>query len=214
MSTQEQWAARFTRAIAAEIRRHREQRGWSAQKLADECAALGLPTQRSTLADLENGRRATLGIAELVVIGRALGVPPLQLLYPVGYEAAAEVLPGVTRDPFRCARWFAGETPFPGERDEGYLMEISGDWNAASGNPIVLYRSNEQALYAEGDALRRARQLDEQAVTGGEGQRDAFTAAAASLRQSADSLRVAREGTRKRAEQLGLLPPRKAAGEG
>ena len=41
-------------------------------------------------------------------------------------------------------------------------MEISGDWNAASGNAIALYRSNEQALYAEGDALRRARQLDEQ----------------------------------------------------
>lgn len=208
--TPEEWAARYTRSVAAEIRRHRKARGWSAQKLADQCQALGLPIPRYTISDLENGRRTALGVAELAVIGYALGVPPLLLMYPAGYEEETEVLPGVTRPPFRCARWFAGETPFPGDDDEDYLASISTDWLDASGSPLGLYRANERVLLEEAETLRRAGQMELQvAVTNGP-EPSPFATAAAALRQAAESYRAAREGLRRKAEQLGLLPPRDA----
>jgi transcriptional regulator with XRE-family HTH domain len=214
VNPQETWPTRFTRAAATEIQRHRKMRGWSAQKLSDECAVYGLDMPRSTLADLENGRRASLGVAELVIIAKALDVPPLQLLFPVGYAAESELLPGEERGAFRSAMWFSGEGPFPGIGDDAYLVEITSDWIDANGGPLSLYRAYDRALDSEMNALRRARQMDERAATGDELQREAFSAAAAALRQTAEQSRAGRESVRREAERLGLRPPGQAgAGE-
>lgn len=211
MSPQEQWPTRFTRAVAAEILRHRKSRGWSARKLADECAALGHDIGRSTLADLENGRRASLGITELVIIARALDVPPLQLLFPAGYTTESEPLPGETRGTWRCAAWFSGESPFPADaHDDNYLIAITGDWNHATSNPLALYRAHDRALEAEMGALRRARQMDERAAAGDTLQREAYATAAAALRQAAEEYRAGRESIHREAERLGLVPPGQA----
>jgi transcriptional regulator with XRE-family HTH domain len=95
--------------MADEIRRHREARGLSAQQLADRCAELGLEISRSTLADLENDRRVTLSVAELLVFGRALQVPALLLLFPLGQAEEVESLPGVQEDTWTAAKRFIGE---------------------------------------------------------------------------------------------------------
>src|SRR5215475_5762966 len=92
MSTQTQWAARVTRSIAGEIRQRRKARGMSAEDLAAACSDLGMPIPRSTLADLENGRRASISVAEWLAIAAALDVPPVMLLCPVGTAETAEVL--------------------------------------------------------------------------------------------------------------------------
>lgn len=207
MNPHEQWPARLTVAVAAEIQRHRKRRGWSAQKLSDECAAGGLQMPRSTLADLENGRRAGLSVAELLVIARALDVPPLLLLFPVGREAGTEVLPGVVRPPFRAAAWFSGECPFPGEDDDDYVISIAADWNVATGNPLAIYRLHDRETAEEMTALRRAGQFDERAAAAGGDDREAFAAAAVALRQAAEGHRAARENIRRQALALGILPP-------
>lgn len=108
-----QWAARFTRSVADEIQRHRKQRGWSAQKLADECAALGLDISRAVLANLESGRRAILDVAELLVIARALGVAPAELLAMHGQDGPVEIAPGTLMTPEQAAAWLCGSIEPP-----------------------------------------------------------------------------------------------------
>lgn len=81
----------------------------SAQRLAERCEALGLPVKRSTIANLESGRRDTLTLTELVVLARALDVPPILLIYPVGYAETVEALPGQEVPPWTAAKWFTGE---------------------------------------------------------------------------------------------------------
>ena len=95
--------------IAREVRRYRQERGMSAQQLADKTAELGMPIPRSVLANFENGRRPTISAAEVVVLAAALDVSPAELMCPVGYDKQLEMLPGRMMDPRTTARWFSGE---------------------------------------------------------------------------------------------------------
>lgn len=109
------WPKRLTTVIAGQVQRIRGERRMSAQQLADATAELGHPVARSVIANLESGRRDTVSIAELVVLARALRVPPLLLVFPIGSEPTVEVLPGVQVPTWPAALWFTGEGSFPGE---------------------------------------------------------------------------------------------------
>jgi transcriptional regulator with XRE-family HTH domain len=80
VTTQEDWPSRLTQHIAAQIHYRRKQRKWSARQLSEECATLGLNVPRSTLAKIESGRRASISVAELLVIAQALEIGPAALL--------------------------------------------------------------------------------------------------------------------------------------
>lgn len=81
----------------------------SAQQLADECARLGhTGIQRTVISNLENGRRRDVSVADVLVLAEALGVAPAALVFPAGYAAKAEYLPGRTSAPLEAADWFAG----------------------------------------------------------------------------------------------------------
>ncbi|MEV6175287.1 helix-turn-helix transcriptional regulator [Streptomyces sp. NPDC051954] len=107
--TQQGWPERLAAQVAAEVRRHRTRRGMSAQQLADECKNLGMPIQRSVIANFENGRRANVGVAELLVFAAALRVSPMELAFPVGYEHSSEGLPGKVQETYNWAGWWSGE---------------------------------------------------------------------------------------------------------
>ena len=63
------------------VRSLRRQRGWTAQRLAEECARAGMPSlTRGTLAKIESGVRKSVTTEELVALGRGLGVAPSDLL--------------------------------------------------------------------------------------------------------------------------------------
>lgn len=49
-----------TGVIAERIRHLRKRRGWSAEKLAEEMTAVGVPWERMVVTKLENGRRASV----------------------------------------------------------------------------------------------------------------------------------------------------------
>src|SRR5262249_2998643 len=178
MSTQTPWAARITRSIAGEIRQRRKARGMSAEDLAAACTDLGMPIPRSTLADLENGRRASISVAEWLAIAAALDVPPVMLLCPVGTAETAEVLPGAEAPAFRAAQWVAGEAPLrhPGRAD------VLTDWRPAAGPgaPLLAYRLNDAAARDQLDATGPARPYQDLA-TGAPpaGERAPYAAAAA-----------------------------------
>jgi transcriptional regulator with XRE-family HTH domain len=207
MSTQKPWAARITRTIAGEIRQRRKARGMSAEDLAAACADLGMPIPRSTLADLENGRRASISVAEWLAIAAALDVPPVMLLCPVGTAETAEVLPGAEAPAFRAAQWVAGEAPLrhPGRAD------VLTDWLPAGGPgaPLLAYRLNDAAARDQLDAAGRARQYQDLATGAAtEDARAAYEAAARAQLAAAD--RALDEGERVRGWASGegwLAPP-------
>lgn len=125
--TQPEWSERVAVLVAEQVRRYRQARGLSAQQLADECAGLGLPIKRSVLANFESGRRTTITLAELLVLARALGVPPILLVFPLGRETTTEVLPEVERPTWAVAKWFAGEAAFPTAASSGKHDYLAGE---------------------------------------------------------------------------------------
>ncbi len=86
----ESWAPDLARRIAAEIRRLRGDR--SGQWLSDRTDELGHRVSRTTISELENGKRQTVGVDALIVLAAALEVTPADLIYPSGGEV--ELLPG------------------------------------------------------------------------------------------------------------------------
>ncbi|MET9818370.1 helix-turn-helix transcriptional regulator [Streptomyces sp. NPDC006355] len=95
--------------IARELRRHRTARKMSAQQLADECARLGHPgLQRTVISNIENGRRRDITVPDVLVLAAALEVAPAALVFPAGYAAEVEYLPGRTGAPLEAVDWFAG----------------------------------------------------------------------------------------------------------
>lgn len=103
------WPTRVSRTIAGEVRRHRIGQGMSAQQLADACEKLGAPVPRTVISNLENGRRGSVTVADVMVLAAALGVPPAALVFPVGYVDEVEHLPGQAAPPLVAADWWHGE---------------------------------------------------------------------------------------------------------
>ncbi|MFI9596078.1 helix-turn-helix domain-containing protein [Nonomuraea sp. NPDC052265] len=137
------WTAAYTRQVAENIRHHRRRQGLSVQNVADRCAAQGLPLERNNLAKLESGHRASLTVAELLVLARALNTPPVLLLTPLGRSTeSVEILPGVDADPGEAVFWLDGTAPLPDtpyEEGAGARAELQalrthrllvGEWTA------------------------------------------------------------------------------------
>lgn len=143
------WSTRLALSVAREVRRHRQAQGLSAQQLADRCAQIGMPIQRSVLANLESGRRTTVTIAEVLVLAHALNVPPGVLMFPVGYDQSVEVLPGSWTEPYFAVEWLAGRAFFS--------HDASGDF---FDTPLGLTRIHQDAA----NDLRRAIQAKGQAM--------------------------------------------------
>ncbi|MFE2866446.1 helix-turn-helix domain-containing protein [Embleya sp. NPDC059259] len=62
--------------LGAQVRHYRKERGMTAQQLSAACTALGADVPSSVISNLETGRRASFGVAELPVVARALDVAP------------------------------------------------------------------------------------------------------------------------------------------
>lgn len=99
------------------------------QGLADKCADLGLPLHRTVLAKLEAGHRDHISVPELLVLARALGAGPGQLLIPDGDEPV-EVLPGEVLPHDKAVSWFAGGFAVP-------LLDSISQWIAELQRMII-----------------------------------------------------------------------------
>lgn len=100
-------------ALAAQVRRLRDARGWSAQRLADELAAIGVPLDRSVIANLENGRRASVDVQELLALALAFGVTPAALLVDLDADQV-DVTPTTRATPLELLLWLQGRVPLKG----------------------------------------------------------------------------------------------------
>ncbi|MFE2428437.1 helix-turn-helix domain-containing protein [Streptomyces sp. NPDC059373] len=71
-----------TRAIAKRVKELRGERGLTGANLAERMTELGVPWDRSIVANLENGRRGSVSVAELLGLAFVLDVAPIHLLVP------------------------------------------------------------------------------------------------------------------------------------
>lgn len=130
---QESWEQRLTSSVATQVRRYRRLRKMSAQGLSDRCAELGVPIARPVLSNLENGRRESITLAELLVLAQVLEVPPTLLISPVDIEPTMEILPARVAQTEDVLEWFAGERRFvitetgPGlEAEDSFWIDAPG----------------------------------------------------------------------------------------
>ncbi|MEV0006406.1 helix-turn-helix transcriptional regulator [Micromonospora sp. NPDC050980] len=102
------WSKSVTKVIASQVKYWRDKRSMSANDLARRTAELGSEVPRSVIANLETGRRESISVDELLILGAALDVPPLLLLTPVGRINTMRILPGLDAPPWLSRGWIIG----------------------------------------------------------------------------------------------------------
>jgi transcriptional regulator with XRE-family HTH domain len=103
--------ARYTKQLMAEVTRLRLAKTprWSAERLAEEMTKVGVPWTRSTVNNLESGRRKHIAVHEVLALAYVLDVrTPLDLLAPEDAERVW-VTPLAETYPDTVRRWFAGQ---------------------------------------------------------------------------------------------------------
>jgi hypothetical protein len=106
-STKKGWESDHASRIAASIRQLRGRQ--SAQWLSDETEKAGFRIPRTTISEIEGGKRKTVSTAELSVLAWALKVSPSRLLFPGQPDATVEIIPGVSVSSIDAVLWFSGE---------------------------------------------------------------------------------------------------------
>ena len=113
--SQKSFDEQIVAGVAEEIRRLRKVQSMSVQKVADGTAAAGNPISRTTIADMELGRRKYITAGELMTIAYVLNVPPVSLVFPGPYQndTTVEMLPGVSATHTYAAQWLGGHLGGP-----------------------------------------------------------------------------------------------------
>jgi transcriptional regulator with XRE-family HTH domain len=155
-------------AIASQVRRYRLAKGWSIRRLAEECERLGAPgLTEASLGNIERGQKEgakrtqrRLLVEELAVLAKALEVPPILLVFPVGRESEVEVLPGVPLNTWAAVKWWMGEESLPFTRAD---LATNGDAWFVAAAPVAYYRSldhliNEWALHQGAEDTEQSKQ--------------------------------------------------------
>lgn len=135
LAVEREWSRRIAATVGAQVKRLREQRDsrMSAKQLSDVCEQLGYRVEQQVIANMENGRRTSVTIPEVMVLAQALGASPVELIFPLHRMEAIEVLPGRSVDPWAAAKWFTGDAGFPGEESSAWA-------------PIQVLREHDQVL--------------------------------------------------------------------
>lgn len=105
-----------TALIMEAVKHARTVKGWSAQQLADEMTASGVPWNRSVVENLEYGRRKSLRVHELMCLAFVLDMDsPLDLLVP-GTRRPYPVTPHIMVTAQLVQEWCQYETGPLGKR--------------------------------------------------------------------------------------------------
>lgn len=96
-------------------------KGRSDQWISDQSAMLGHPISRTAVSEYRRGKRKSIPVTDLIVLARALEVPPVSLLFPgLPNRLVPAMPPGKTSSDayssdsevpaFDALRWFTGES--------------------------------------------------------------------------------------------------------
>jgi transcriptional regulator with XRE-family HTH domain len=203
--------------IADQIRAGRARLDLTREQLAARCAALGAPELTyAAITNIETGRRdkstqkrrRDVTVDELMVLARALEVPPVLLALPIGSRKHDEIefLPGVKAPLWPALKWFTGEgrVPIdnyaPGGTVEDGVAEWYDDpelgWEAGAA-PLTLRRTHDEQVRAWFQAPTVVRDM-------GLPEAESY----ASLERLQARIESDLRTTRKEMRRLGLVPPK------
>lgn len=144
-------------AIGERTKKLRRRKDWTAAELGKRMTELGVPWDRSIIANLENGRRKSVTVAELLALSIALDVAPVHLLIPPDagrYRPA----PAVEYDAEAVRAWVRGATPLPGTDERVFRSEVP-----LAELPVT---ASEGRLTGEGQSVRDRMRAEYKAATG------------------------------------------------
>ena len=199
--------------VAETVVRRRKALGVTREQLAAKCAALG--DDKLTIAALESietgrndkqgRRRRRISVDELLILARALNVPPVALLFPLD-AADSEPLPGTHAQPWEATAWVTGEQPPPAPfAHDG--QEECDRWRSAT-EPLRLYRDHARKLDGWETSTKRAERSEVEAL---EARTDTettlHTTIADEQRKQANYFAASLAVPRDRLRALGCTPP-------
>ncbi|MGW2587987.1 helix-turn-helix domain-containing protein [Streptomyces virginiae] len=115
--------------ISERARRLRRLKDWTAAELGERMASLGVPWDRSIVANLENGRRKSVSVSEWLALAVALDVAPVHLLVPPE-GGRYRPTPELEYEASTVRAWIRGEEPLPGVDPRTFRMEApEGEWS-------------------------------------------------------------------------------------
>ncbi|MGX9919473.1 helix-turn-helix domain-containing protein [Streptomyces sp. NPDC002248] len=143
--------------IGERVKALRRRKGLTGAELGNEVTALGLKWDRSIVANVENGRRQSVSVGELLALSIVLDVAPVNLLIPPAggrYRPA----PTVEYDADTVRAWVRGFTPLPGTDTRTFYTETPADEWRDPDLPARAETENEVSRYLVlgMDAARRA----------------------------------------------------------
>lgn len=144
------WPEGWTHRIGRNLAALRAKKGISGRELSEKCEALGHPMPRNLIANLESGRKTTVPVHEIAVLARALDVPPIRLLFPLGTEETVEALPGRHVPTWYAVQWWRGKQ-FPLETEPGEWDPdpFRGVWINPD-DPVQLFERHDELIEALG----------------------------------------------------------------
>jgi transcriptional regulator with XRE-family HTH domain len=100
-----------TALIMSAVKRMRTGKGWSAQRLAEEMTAAGVPWNTDIVVNLEHGRRKSLRVHELLALAYVLDAEsPADLLVGDLFQRPYPVTPNIMLTADVVRGWCQGET--------------------------------------------------------------------------------------------------------
>jgi transcriptional regulator with XRE-family HTH domain len=160
------WSKQLTARVAEQLRRFRKEAGLTVAQVAQLCTEHGLAVPGTTITNLENGRRHSVDLAEFLVLAEVLGVPPINILFPLDTAPTVDVLPGQQVSTWAGLAWFTGETasteaaPKGSQRELLDVFRAHGDAVAAAHASISLGKERRRKANTTLDPARRAELLE------------------------------------------------------
>jgi len=145
-----EWGQEIAAQVGERVRMYRTQLNLSAQNLANRTASLGYEVKRSVIAEMENGKRTTVSVADVFVLARALAVPPVALLLPIETSGQVRLLPGKQTDVWTAYDWISGKND--GLNIPEYLLQIDDNRNV--GLLVETYEAERANWYKVSEPLR------------------------------------------------------------
>lgn len=102
-----------TNFVRKQVKRLRNERGWSAKQLAERLKGLGIPWDRDIVANFENGRRASISLEETLALAYALDIAPAYFIIPDDNDQLVDIARQQVRS-INARSWLAGFGVLPG----------------------------------------------------------------------------------------------------
>lgn len=146
--------------VRARVKELRGRKGWSGAQMGEQLTALGVPWNRSVVANFESGRRPAVSVQELLALALVLDVAPVNLLVPLDSEPYLVTPEGTeAQNSADVWLWMRGQRPLPGSSKAGervYFAEAPTEAGRGERDPETgLYEWYEKidSGGADGDRL-------------------------------------------------------------